>query len=232
MDETAPTKPASDEAPVDPARHRLGRADAAAALFLLSISYLIWARAAPYGRLSASHPYLIGFANFLVFSTFGEAVASRLQRGSWIPDHVAQKAVLWGMIGIWISAVFPFVSGGVAALGAARLWPVMLGAFSASLWINLLTGFGFYMMAAHYWAETIITKGWLPPWRIFADPAFVPWARIVMISLLLFWVPVHTITFMVPDNWRTLFASYLSIALGLILSVAKRATRPGTVPVA
>jgi hypothetical protein len=37
-----------------------------------------------------------------------------------------------------------------------------------------------------------------------------------------FWIPAHTITFLLPPQYRVLWAAYLSVALGVILSYAKR----------
>jgi len=41
-------------------------------------------------------------------------------------------------------------------------------------------------------------------------------------TLPFFWFPAHTITFLLPESYRVIFAAYLSIALGVILAVAKR----------
>ena len=38
----------------------------------------------------------------------------------------------------------------------------------------------------------------------------------------LFWIPAHTITFLLPVQYRVISAAYLSIALGLILAYARR----------
>jgi hypothetical protein len=44
---------------------------------------------------------------------------------------------------------------------------------------------------------------------------------VVMKTIPLFWIPAHTITFLLHAGYRVLFAAYLSIALGVILTVAK-----------
>ncbi len=44
---------------------------------------------------------------------------------------------------------------------------------------------------------------------------------IVVKTIPLFWIPAHTITFMLPGGYKVLFAASLSIVLGLILSFAK-----------
>lgn len=40
-------------------------------------------------------------------------------------------------------------------------------------------------------------------------------------TIPLFWIPAHTITFLLPDTYKVIFAASLSIVLGLILSLAK-----------
>ena len=45
---------------------------------------------------------------------------------------------------------------------------------------------------------------------------------VIFKTIPLFWIPAHTITFLLPENYRVLMAAYLSIALGLILTFAKQ----------
>ena len=35
-----------------------------------------------------------------------------------------------------------------------------------------------------------------------------------------FWIPAHTITFLLPGQYQVLFAALLGVALGIILSIA------------
>jgi hypothetical protein len=44
---------------------------------------------------------------------------------------------------------------------------------------------------------------------------------VVLKTIPLFWIPAHTITFLLPENYRILSAGFLSIALGLILTLSK-----------
>jgi hypothetical protein len=39
--------------------------------------------------------------------------------------------------------------------------------------------------------------------------------------LVFFWIPAHTITFLLPTEYRLLYAASLSFALGVILAFAK-----------
>lgn len=44
---------------------------------------------------------------------------------------------------------------------------------------------------------------------------------VILKTIPLFWIPAHTITFILPATYRVLMASYLSIALGILLSLKK-----------
>jgi hypothetical protein len=41
-----------------------------------------------------------------------------------------------------------------------------------------------------------------------------------------FWIPAHTVTFLLPPEYRVLYAAFLSIALGVVLALAKRGQSP------
>jgi len=43
-----------------------------------------------------------------------------------------------------------------------------------------------------------------------------------MKTIPMFWIPAHTITFLLPSEFRVLAAAFLSIALGAILAFAKK----------
>jgi hypothetical protein len=45
---------------------------------------------------------------------------------------------------------------------------------------------------------------------------------VVLKTIPIFWIPAHTITFMLAPEYRVLMASFLSIAMGGILAFAKR----------
>ncbi|MFW6263559.1 MAG: hypothetical protein ACOC34_05955, partial [Thermotogota bacterium] len=43
-----------------------------------------------------------------------------------------------------------------------------------------------------------------------------------LLTLLWFWIPAHTITFMLPEIWRITLAAVWSVVLGLILGFFNR----------
>lgn len=169
------------------------------------------------GQNNQAHPLAMAFLQFGMFSTFGELLSQRLATGSWSFRMVVLKALLWGLIGIWIALAFPFTASGVGGLVRGGMWPAALMALSISVWANLLSGYGLTMMLTHRWASQMIDHGMMPPWEIFRAPDFIGWIRVVLISLVVFWTPAHTITFLLPEVWRVLFAALLGVALGVIL---------------
>ena len=53
----------------------------------------------------------------------------------------------------------------------------------------------------------------------------VDWKRFVSFTLFktvpLFWIPAHTLTFMLPSEYQVMLAALLSVALGIILNLKK-----------
>ncbi len=174
--------------------------------------------------LTARYPYPMGFAKIALLATFGECLKYRLTTGQWIPEKIAVRFLVWGVFGLWFTAAFPFVAGGVQALSESHLW-ASASPFWMSVWINALGGYAFFMMFTHYWIDVMIAEGFCWPWQVLGRPETSRWAKIIFISLVLFWIPAHTLTFSLPPTLRVTSAAYLSIALGVILSFAARRGR-------
>ena len=50
----------------------------------------------------------------------------------------------------------------------------------------------------------------------------VQWNFVFKRTIPLFWIPAQTITFLLPEEFRVLFAAFLGIVLGVLLAVAAR----------
>ena len=50
----------------------------------------------------------------------------------------------------------------------------------------------------------------------------IQWNFVFKKTIPLFWFPAHTITFLLPEDLRVLFAALLGVALGVILAIAAR----------
>lgn len=109
-------------------------------------------------------------------------------------------------------------------LGGVRL----LTAFSISVCMNLI--FAPIMMTLHKITDTHITnnqgtvKGlftFIKFKEIFPSLNwFVQWDFVFKRTIPFFWIPAHTITFLLPNEYRIAFAAILGVALGIILSIA------------
>ena len=195
-------------------------ADGAGAAFLLAVTLFFVLESDLVVSLTKAHPYAMGFVKFGILASYGECLKTRITTGRWIPAKLLPRAVIWGVFGMWISAAFSFFAIGFGAMAAGGLWPETPGPLWMSVWMNFLGGFGFFMMFAHYWCDTMLVEGFVWPWALFDRPETRHWGKIVLLTLVLFWIPVHALVFCLPPHWRILCAAYLGIVLGLILSAA------------
>lgn len=186
-----------------------------------------------YVSLTGSHPFWMGFMKFAILATMGELLALRLSGGAWQrPVGLAPKVLVWGLVGVAVTFIFSFFSAGVEAVLTKGLLPAGTGttawflkAFYTSLIMNLT--FGPVFMAVHRISDTYIemrAKGLRPG---AADVlSAVDWPDflgfVVGKTIPFWWIPVHTIAFLLPGEYRVLAAAYLSIVLGVILVLARR----------
>lgn len=109
-------------------------------------------------------------------------------------------------------------------LGGTRL----LTAFAISALMNLI--FAPIFMTLHKITDIHITdnkgtlSGFLSPikyYEIFPKINWsVQWNFVFKKTIPFFWIPAHTITFLLPGEYRIIFAAILGVVLGVILSVA------------
>lgn len=175
---------------------------------------------------TAAHPFLMGFAKFAVLATYGECLKARMSTGRWLKPRLLLRAIVWGLFGIWIGADFTLIDAGVKGLIARGQTPEIGLPFWLSLWANILSGYALFMMFTHYWIDHLIDGERIWPWQLFGRPESVRWAKVVLISMVVFWLPAHSFTFSLDPHLRLISAAYLSVALGLILSFAARVDAP------
>ncbi len=189
-----------------------------------------------FGQLTQAHPYLMGAAKFALLGTMGELLGGRIAAGRWRLRGIRlpQRILVWAFIGVVLAAVFPLFSTGTDGLLETGLLPgrgtAFFHAFWKSLWMNLL--FGFELMVFHRLTDMLIDRGQLlmvwPVSTVFTEMDWRNMFRVVGASVLWFWIPAHTVTFLLPPTYRILAAAGLGIALGVILGFAKRrAEAPG-----
>ena len=180
--------------------------------------------------VSDTHPYIMGFIKFGLLATVGELISTSLRAKRWsAPVYVPARILIWGIIGVWITYMMKIFPNGVSALMGSGLLPggdsVFLRALFTSMTMNLT--FGPTFMAVHKctdkWLELRAQKkGRVGLKNIITG---IDWYGFVTFTLFktvpLFWIPAHTITFLLPSSYQVIMAASLSVALGIFLSLKK-----------
>jgi hypothetical protein len=160
---------------------------------------------------------LSAFLQFAALGTLGEILgilAARSRPGTRILEW-AVKAVIWGVLGILITYAFTGFRGFLAACVDAGLLPracvdvPLLRAFSLSVFTNAM--FGPLLMFLHRSSDNLVAGA-----RGYAG------IEASILTLAWFWVPAHTLTFVLPHDFQLGLAALWSVALGLIMGFTKR----------
>lgn len=184
--------------------------------------------------LTTKHAYIGGFVKFSILSTMGELLAIRITMGDWkIPRGVIYRALIWGFLGMIIVLMFALFTTGVQGNIVKGMLPggesKFIFAFLVSTIMNLT--FAPTMMAFHRITDTFIDLKYEKKGKVTLNDVVskVDWNGFVSFVILktipLFWIPAHTITFLLPPEYRILVAASLSIALGGILAFSKKKVR-------
>lgn len=183
-------------------------------------------------EVTSNHPYLGGFVKFALLATMGEMLVVRLTSGKWkkAPGFI-WRVIIWGFLGIAITLVFQIFGGGVRhAIDAGYLVGKdnsFLIAFWTSALMNLI--FAPTFMAFHRFTDTYLDLKFgeniqKPTVSMIANK--IDWSGfigfVIKKTIPLFWIPAHTVTFLLPSEYRILVAALLSMVLGILLTFAKR----------
>lgn len=185
-----------------------------------------------------THPYLMGFIKVAILATMGELMALRIVAGEWKkPVGLPYRVFVWGLLGMAFVIIFEIFAGGVTGAMNKALLPAstnkvinqVLFAFFTSSFMNL--AFAPTFMLFHRVTDTFIDLGEgnlsrimkIKLGEVVGKIDFHGFISFVVIKTIpIFWIPAHTITFMLAPEYRVLMASFLSIAMGGILAFAKR----------
>ncbi len=198
-----------------------------------------------YISFNRSHTFIMAFLKFAILATTGEMLGLRIKTGQYNEPGfgVWPRAVIWGVLGIWIAMSMKVFSGGapviadyllgkngaiVAAMQSAFSLDKLIGSFMISLMMN--TSFAPVFMTIHKITDTHILNHGGKFAALFEPIPFgnylaglnwkVQWNFVFKKTIPYFWLPAHTITFILPADFQVLFAALLGIALGVILSIA------------
>ena len=198
-----------------------------------------------YQSFNAAHGMVMSFLKFAILSTMGELLGLRISTGNYFRKGfgVLPRAVVWGIFGMGINMAFVVFSTGVPAfaayLGVEHPQAIMAGGLSwgkaglaLAISVTMNTIFAPVFMTLHKITDTHIlaTGGTLrglftpiPMGDIMQKMNWhVQWGFVFKKTIPFFWYPAHTITFLLPEESRVLFAALLGVALGVILAVAAR----------
>lgn len=179
-----------------------------------------------FGRFTKEFPFLMGFLKVGLLATFGEMLKHRRKSGSWAVPSLIPRFIVWGITGMVFTLVFALFGMGTEALMRNGLWfsfsnstaNDILRAFSTSLLQNLI--FAYPMMLGHEWCNEVINrKKFVGGGEFLANIDSHVWGSFIPKTILYFWVPAHTVTFLLPADYRVLMSAVLSLALGFILTI-------------
>ncbi len=173
--------------------------------------------------LTKAQPYLAGFIKFFLLATMGEILALRIKNKKYVvPSYLLIRALIWGVIGFFVVLAFGvFYSGVGLSFCITRI--KFFHALLTSIVMNFT--FGIVMMASHNITDKYLelrSEGKKPNTMDAVNavdwPKFIDF--VVFTTIPMFWIPAHTVTFMLPPQFRVFAAALLSILLGLILAFA------------
>ena len=213
------------------------RSDLFAVLFIVGVLTLF---ILPESRLYYNHAYykfpiILSFLKFALLATFGEMLILRLFKGNYNEKGfgLLPKAIVWGVLGISLYFAFTIFYGGVTWLLFKGGMPEssamkLLHSFSISFFMNIF--YAPILMLTHHISDRYIANnnGYFPvaQFRTMTLLKQIDWDKmwgfVIKKTIPLFWIPVHTITFLLPEQYRILIAAVLSIVLGLFLATTKK----------
>lgn len=209
--------------------------------FFISADLYAW-----YKEFNAEHAMIMAFLKFGILATLGEMLGCRISTGNYTTPTfgVLPRMVVWGVLGVVISMAMSVFASGIPSfitnMGGANLvtefgaeglsWGKFVVALSISVMMN--TFFAPVFMTFHKITDTHIAenggsiKALFKPIDMRRQMMQLNWERqwsfIFKKTIPLFWYPAHTITFMLPGEYRVLFAALLGVALGVILAIGAR----------
>ena len=153
---------------------------------------------------------------FALLGTLGDMIAKWLLKGQlFMPYSLVTlflKMIEWAVLAICIKYAFVGFQGFVDGLLAHEMIPELglFGrAFAVSVSMNLQ--FGLLLVILHRYLDNLVARE-------------NNWANIDkgMKSLVWFWIPAHTITFMLDKPYQIGLAAIWSVVLGVILGYFNR----------
>ena len=192
-----------------------------------------------YTVANKAHPYMMGCVKVSILATMGELLALRIVTGDYRkPVGIIYKFIVWGFLGMGFVIAFDLFANGVIGSMKRGLLPSgvadtlsykLLFAFFTSAFMNVI--FAPTFMTVHRLTDTYIDLGQgqiskIKKVKLKAVTDKIDWygfmSFVIFKTIPFFWIPAHTLTFLLPGEYRVLAAAFLSLALGIILAYSKR----------
>lgn len=163
-----------------------------------------------------AQPIISSMIQFAILGTIGDIISFCLISKKWELPYKAKiillKMLEWAFLAVLIKYAFIGFNGFVESLITHNYLPELSGlgkSFAISTSMNLQ--FGPFLVLMHRLLDNLIAKQ--NNWKNI-DKGFY--------SLLWFWIPAHTITFILPKEFQIGLAAIWSLALGIILGFYNR----------
>jgi len=169
-----------------------------------------------YIELVKAYPIYSAMVQFAVLGTLGDIISKWMQQGKiFLPYKwtiIILKMLEWAVIAVTIKYAFVGFQGFVDSLMAHHLVPELgkFGrAFTLSAAMNLQ--YGLFLVIFHRFLDNLIARQ--KNWKNIDKGMF---------SLIWFWIPAHTVTFMLDKPYQIGLAAVWSVVLGVILGFYNR----------
>ncbi len=169
-----------------------------------------------YVEFVKAYPIYSAMLQFAILGTLGDVISKWIQQGNFFLPYklpiVILKMIEWAIIAITIKYAFVGYQGFVDDLIAHQLLPD-LGLFGRALAVSVTMNlqYGLFLVIFHRILDNLIAKQ--NNWKNIDKG---------MLSLIWFWIPAHTITFMLDKPYQIGLAAIWSIVLGFILGYYNR----------
>ena len=201
-----------------------------------------------FNETTKNHGLLMSFFKFAILGTFGEMLAMRIREGVYMKKGfgLLPKLLVWGVLGVVIASAMTIFKTGTVKLpdggfhlnGKAAEWfagDLSWGKFFVALCVSVLmnTLFAPVFMTFHKITDIHVAETGGTLKGFFSHPLNIQekmskkinwdiqYGFVFAKTIPLFWYPAHTITFLLPPTLQVLFAAFLGVALGVILSIKK-----------
>ncbi|WP_420744689.1 Mpv17/PMP22 family protein [Photobacterium damselae] len=211
------------------------------ALFV-SILYFTPTLSSTLSRMTSEHAYIMSGLKFSLLATFGEVLGKRISSGNWNIKNfgLIPKAIVWFFLGMLIKVGFVIFATGMPAVLKTLDVPTenISNALAISIGLNLI--FAPIFMTIHKITDMHIgdfngsLNALIHPIDMAKKFSQVNWNMqygfVFKKTIPFFWIPAHTITFLLPEAFQVIFAAILGVILGVILSVASNLNTSQSAP--